>query len=305
MPDAKDHTSISERLTAEDIVIIVAIVLTLLMTPLLTALWFLEKPILIPPPVISVFLGIAVSALLYRFLGGIDKASFTLGALKVTGSAAILIGLSWWLNGELEKYLPQPSPAYPKFNLSSDVNPNAESWYAVDTDTGRPVHLEFKSHQQAHPAPSEAQLNALRKSRHLSLTEQKGSLLVVSKDSQRIVGQLANEEISKLGYHNGVDIKLKPYRVESFGATQEIDFSVHLPFTVSTNGFSENYTRFSIKSKLDGRTLLEDAILLRGAKIFKHSDKYYLISVIQLNHAPEDVEPYAKFYIAEISIDYV
>ncbi len=71
--------------TAEDTVITVAIVITLLLAPFLTALWYLDEPILVPPPIIAIFLGIAVSALLYRFLGGVHHASFT-------------VFVAWWSN---------------------------------------------------------------------------------------------------------------------------------------------------------------------------------------------------------------
>jgi len=294
----------NRSLNAEDLVIVIAIVITLLLSPLLAALWFLEKPILIPPPIISIFLGIAVSALLYRFLGGVHNASFTVGALKVTGTAAILIGVAYWSNGQLEKYLPQKTPEYPHFDFEKDVSPDASGWYAVDLDTGKPVSINFRGHDQQHPAPAQNELDTLRQNRNLGLKRVDGQLLVYAKDSQHIVGLLAQQELNAQGYHNSDDIELRPYRVETFASVQESDINRNLPFTVATNGFSEDYTRFILKSKQDGSTLLEDAILRRGAKIFKYQQKYYLISVVQVNHAPESIEPYAKIYIAEIMINH-
>jgi len=294
----------NRSLNAEDLVIVIAIVITLLLSPLLAALWFLEKPILIPPPIISIFLGIAVSALLYRFLGGVHNASFTVGALKVTGTAAILIGVAYWSNGQLEKYLPQKTPEYPHFDFEKDVSPDASGWYAVDLDTGKPVSINFRGHDQQHPAPAQNELDTLRQNRNLGLKMVDDQLLVYAKDSQHIVGLLAQQELNAQGYHNSDDIELRPYRVETFASVQESDINRNLPFTVATNGFSEDYTRFILKSKQDGSTLLEDAILRRGAKIFKYQQKYYLISVVQVNHAPESIEPYAKIYIAEIMINH-
>jgi len=233
----------NRSLNAEDLVIVIAIVITLLLSPLLAALWFLEKPILIPPPIISIFLGIAVSALLYRFLGGVHNASFTVGALKVTGTAAILIGVAYWSNGQLEKYLPQKTPEYPHFDFEKDVSPDASGWYAVDLDTGKPVSINFRGHDQQHPAPAQNELDMLRQNRNLGLKMVDDQLLVYAKDSQHIVGLLAQQELNTQGYHNSDDIELRPYRVETFASVQESDINRNLPFTVATNGFSEDYTR--------------------------------------------------------------
>jgi hypothetical protein len=174
----------------------------------------------------------------------------------------------------------------------------------VDLDTGKPVSINFRGHDQQHPAPAQNELDTLRQNRNLGLKMVDDQLLVYAKDSQHIVGLLAQQELNAQGYHNSDDIELRPYRVETFASVQESDINRNLPFTVATNGFSEDYTRFILKSKQDGSTLLEDAILRRGAKIFKYQQKYYLISVVQVNHAPESIEPYAKIYIAEIMINH-
>ena len=291
-------------LNADDVVIVIAIVITLLLSPLLAALWFIDNPILIPPPIISIFLGIAVSALLYRFLGGVHNASFTVGALKVTGTAAILIGVAYWSNSQLEKYMPEHVPEYPAFDFENDVSPDSSAWYAVDLDTGKPVSINFRQHDQQHSAPSQNTLDELRKNRNLGLKVEDKQLLVYAKNNDHIVGLLTEQQLKDQGYHNNDDIELRPYRVETFSSVQETDINRNLPFTFATNGFSEDYTRFILKSKQDGSTLFEDAILRRGAKIFKYQRKYYLISVVQVNHAPESIEPYAKIYIAEIMINH-
>ena len=303
MSEGQENQNSQLKFTAEDIVIIVAIVLTLLLAPLLTFLWFIEDPILIPPPVIAIFLGIAVSALLYRFLGGVNNASFTIGALKVTGAAAILIGVAWWSNNELKKSLPQIAPAYPPFDITKDVIPNYKNWYAVNIETGKPVTLEFPGHKQRQEVPAIGLLNAIRINQKLELKVDDETISVTPmNNSNNVLGFLDENDLKGIGYHNNIQVDLKPYEVVSFGASQKVDMNANLPFIIETNGFSENYTRFLLISKHDGRAIYEDSIQFRGAKIFKHQSKYYLISVIQVNHAPENVEPYAKIYVAEILI---
>jgi len=55
-----------------------------------------------PPIIVSFFLATGVSSLVYRFLGGIQAVSLTWGALKITGTAAALIGIALGVNRYLE-----------------------------------------------------------------------------------------------------------------------------------------------------------------------------------------------------------
>jgi hypothetical protein len=54
-----------------------------------------------PPIIVAVFLATGVASLVYRFLGGIEKATINIGTLKVGGSIAALIGVAIALNGYL------------------------------------------------------------------------------------------------------------------------------------------------------------------------------------------------------------
>jgi hypothetical protein len=55
----------------------------------------------VPPIVVSFLLATGLAALAYRYLGGIDGASFTVGAFKLTGALAALVGIAWFINGKL------------------------------------------------------------------------------------------------------------------------------------------------------------------------------------------------------------
>lgn len=304
MSDATELKKTIKRLSAEDIVIVVSIVMSLLLAPLLSILWFLDNPITVPPPIISIFLGIAVSALLYRFLGGVHDASFTVGALKVTGTAAILIFVAWWSNGELKQFIPdKKTPAEP-FDLSKHVIPSPEKWYAVSKESGAPLVLEFPSFDQKHNPPPPDELNVLREDRNINIKEKgKEIIAYLNNGGNRILGKISPNEINDLGFFRDIKIQLIPYRVVTLGATQKEDINANLPFVFETRGFAENYTRYALLSKKDDREIHEGAILLRGAEVIEYEKHYYLISVVQVNHSPEDVEPYAKIYIAEIHIN--
>jgi len=92
----------------------------------------------LPSIMTSVFLSMGVSALVYRFLGGIEVGSFNLGPLKVGGSLAALIGVALWMNNTREL-----DPQY-KFHVpTQDVIAGDWDWKAVGPNTGVDGHLDF------------------------------------------------------------------------------------------------------------------------------------------------------------------
>ncbi|MEW8338781.1 MAG: hypothetical protein AB2708_02955 [Candidatus Thiodiazotropha taylori] len=95
------HHKIPKSLCGEDYLVL-AIIISCTLGPV--SVLFIAKlyQVFIPSAFYAVFLGIAVASMLYRFLGGIHDATFAIGALKVTGSAAVLLGMAWWLNDVLE-----------------------------------------------------------------------------------------------------------------------------------------------------------------------------------------------------------
>jgi hypothetical protein len=60
----------------------------------------------VPPVVVSFLLATGLAALAYRYLGGIPSASFSIGALKLSGALAALVGIALLINSQL---LPQTS----------------------------------------------------------------------------------------------------------------------------------------------------------------------------------------------------
>lgn len=55
-----------------------------------------------PTPIISFFLATGVASLVYRFLGGLDRAEFVWGTLRVGGTMAALVGIAVYVNGEMK-----------------------------------------------------------------------------------------------------------------------------------------------------------------------------------------------------------
>lgn len=297
-----DKTQANIGLSAEDFVIIIIIVVTLILALISTMLWFIDEPILVPPPIISIFLGIAVAALLYRFLGGVADASFRLGALRVGGAAAILIFVAWWANDKLAEYLPEPT--IESFDMYKHSVPSVTTWFAVDKDSGRPIKLLFPKFNQAHEPPNIDEINNKRKSKFLALNKNDEFIFVKSFESDgQIFGRLDKSQINKINYYNDFSLELNSYRVASFGSAQRIDINRELPFYLETRGFYSNYSQVYMIDKASNEDVYELNMYLRDSKIVKYRGHYYLISVVEVNHQNAPNDQFAKIYVAEIIVN--
>lgn len=78
----------------------------------------------IPPITVSFLLATGLAALTYRYLGGIEGASFTVGALKLGGALAALVGVAMLINNSLAPWVRppvQPPPAYQIWTVTGQV----------------------------------------------------------------------------------------------------------------------------------------------------------------------------------------
>ncbi len=78
----------------DDFVIIVTVALSLAIA-LFLSYSLVERGANYPPTLITLFLGIVVAALTFRFLGGAQQTEFKIGLLKLGGSAALLLGTTF------------------------------------------------------------------------------------------------------------------------------------------------------------------------------------------------------------------
>jgi hypothetical protein len=119
------------RLTGEDIVVIFFSLLGLMGSVLLYHFGF-------PSIMVSVFLSAGITALVYRFLGGIQGAKFALGALKLGGTIAVLIGVAYWMDKTNEL-----GPEQMFRVASDDAVVGRWNWKAVFPNAGWDGELDF------------------------------------------------------------------------------------------------------------------------------------------------------------------
>lgn len=90
---------------------------------------FLPIKFYIPPITLSFLLATGLAALTYRYLGGIQNASFSLGALKLGGALGALVGIALIINARLLPQMPAPRPPFVVWEVSGQVT----------DETGRPI----------------------------------------------------------------------------------------------------------------------------------------------------------------------
>jgi len=119
------------KFSTTEMVVIISIIAVGLILSILTYTLKLS----VPPILVAVFMGIAVSAIVYRFLGGISpETAFSVGALKLGGSMAALIGCAWFINVELESQTLK--------NLDNLFEPHYREWFAIERNTKKPMTVK-------------------------------------------------------------------------------------------------------------------------------------------------------------------
>ena len=99
-----------------------------------------ELPNQIPPILPSVLLATGLAALTYRFLGGLEGASFQMGAFKAAGGLAALVLIAWGVNYYLQ--VQDPDTRKVIYTITGT---------AVD-ENGNPVRMD-ESDVSADPTP--------------------------------------------------------------------------------------------------------------------------------------------------------
>ncbi|MCA9740781.1 hypothetical protein KC734_04550 [candidate division KSB1 bacterium] len=167
--------------TFEDIVLTLVIIIGLVGG---VVLLFLKTT----PVAIAIFFALALTAFTYRFLGGInEQTSFTIGALKLTGTAAVLLGSFWLFDYRLVQ-----ETRTNVFELPHDFAP--ERVFLFDS-SGEPVqrsifHVEGKDTSEI----------TFRKPERDQFKNQAGRDLIVEKDRIFVA---TNKDSIYLGFISG------------------------------------------------------------------------------------------------------
>ncbi len=241
----------------------------------------------IPPIVTSILLGTAVSALVYRFLGGIHvDTRFAIGALKLSGTMAALIGCAYFINGELEKQI--------QHNMDQLFTPHYTTWFAVDKQTGAPTKVRVTGAGKIALPDSQSLVP-------LSLKVDGDVWLILPRQENRLpLGSLAKEELENSNLKIRLAAQLNNFLVTDRLPPGTVNYHLDpLPFKLHTEQYNQDYSHYNLLSS-NGDTLYAGSIYRKQAQVIAIDTSYYMVAVVEVNHLPLDGHPYAKFAIGEI-----
>lgn len=109
----------------DDVVLWLVLIFCFITPVVLASLWAFSGRFY-PPMLLAVLLGIGVAALTYRYLGGTSGSEFSVGVLKVAGSAALLLGTTYITNQG--------------FSSQMDADNSANKLMQVRKDRDRAIH---------------------------------------------------------------------------------------------------------------------------------------------------------------------
>ncbi len=222
------------------------------------------------------------TALLYRFLGGVGGSTFGLAAMRFSGSGAVLLGLTWFLNNQLVEQNPI-------------VDPNPQDWLAIGK-TGLPTAVKIG---QKENVPDSLFLSGATWSAIL----ESGNIRVLSPENDRLA-RIELQSISDLGFFNNVEIEMLTGRGIRFTGELRIgeqeDLSPY-PYTIRAEKFVNSYNDFSI---LDYNGVVIERGFLRSKdfRFFKHEGKHFLIFVSRAVHNDPENQPWGVFGFTEFKL---
>ena len=236
------------------------------------------------PILTAVCTGLIVTALLYRFFGGVEGSTFKVATFKASGSAAVFVFVTWFVNGELVQQESIP-PA---------IDPNPQDWIAIDRN-GAPTAVRIGGEpysQDVSAFLSNATWDAKLESGMIRITTQEQGL-----------GRIDLQSLGQLGLFDGMEMS-QGRGIRFTGeltAGAEADLSPVYPYKIRTTEFTDSYNGFSVLDERNAVVLREGLLRTRDFQIFEHGGEHFLIFVSRAVHNDPMAAPWAVFGFAQVN----
>ncbi len=236
------------------------------------------------PIMITAFLSLMLTSLLYAFLGGIKDAELKWKMGKIGGSLAGMAILGIFINPELEKYNPPISP----------IAPNPNSWIAVDS-SGSFISVTIGKETYSK--------NVTEFLRNAEWGVEIDSTLIWITQGNRHLAQLDPMAIKQVGFFDS--IKMSPGKgiqyTEQLTVGAEANLTPTYPFTIRATQFKDEYNEFQILNE-NNEIILERGLLrTKNFRAFEYDEKHYLIFVVRANHIDTERGPWSVFGLTQIT----
>jgi len=240
----------------------------------------------LPPIMVAIFLATGVASLVYRFLGGIQSATFNIGPVKLAGTIAALISCAWFINVQLDDWY-----------LDKHFDPKVNEWFAISKDYGFPVEVEIKGVKGfiENPKPGDLADNELdirREDKKFKIASCK------EPDSAFVLGHVTVDDLREINLFNTIECSDRVIVTGHLPADTTHVRLRGIPFKLSTGTYGGNKSDYFLTDSA-GDTLHDGTISLREAEIVKLGDEYYLVGVVEVDHTLGD-SSYAKFVVRKI-----
>ncbi len=233
-------------------------------------------------PIVTAFcMGLTATAFLYRFLGGIEGSTLKLATFKASGSVAVFVFLTWFLNNRLVEQNPI-------------IDPAPSSWVAIDRNgTPSAVTIGGETYSQdVSTFLNDVDWDAELESGTIRVTEQEHDL-----------GKIDLLSLGRLGLFDGME--MSPGRGIRFTgeltAGSEEDLSPIYPYKIRTTQFTDSYNGFSVLDENNALVLSEGLLRTRNFQFFEHEDRHFLIFVSRAAHNDPENAPWAVFGFTQVN----
>lgn len=274
----------------ETIVLLVLIFTGIIMG---TLFYYDEKP-----DISAVMYALSLASILYRFLGGIgNQNSLALGAIKLSGSAAVLFGFIYGLDA----YIFSDTPAYlPASETVVQISPS-RGWIPINLGDGSVEQVTITQNDSLiFRFPESKSFEDQRSKHEYTLRGENQKLAVVNSASGDTIGYTRSASWEAGGLFGSIKLSEREdaYRFtlypeadkKSSRKTGEVK---HLPFEI----IQESCCRYKIMRGKE--ELVSKIIVPRTGTVVSSADSKtcYIVFIEQANSLQDDIPDYSKWII--------
>ena len=240
------------------------------------SLWFDQ-----PPAITAMAFSLVATALLHRFLGGVEGSRLRTVSLKVGGGAAVFFGAWWYLTGQLVAGNPTVLPA-------------PAEWMAIDR-TGVPVDIRIGPDSLI--SDPSVLADAV-----WSVTSAPGTFRLAAGD--KTLARIDPASLTSVGLFNRVTMPSGRtiQFTDELAVGMEEDLFPPYPFRIRATGFRDDYNGYSVLNRDDESVVDEGALIKKNFKVFAYNDQFFAVFVVRAVHNDAERDPWAVFGFAQLDL---
>ena len=234
-----------------------------------------------PPILTAVTLGLAITACLYRFLGGVEGSRLAVASFKAGGSVAVFFGATWFVNSELVK------AGVPT------VHPASTEWVAIDR-SGAPVDVVVGEESLSSDT-------SLLEDAVWSAVRDGGGIRAAAGDAA--LARIDLESLGSLGLFNQVRMPdgMAIHVTGELPAGEVADLFPPYAFSLHATGYRDDYNGYQIIDR-SGDMVDEGFLITKNFKLFTYKGSHFLVFVSRAVHNDPEREPFAVFGVAQLEM---